>query len=82
MQQEQEQTEQLNVPNEVVFHPTICKAIVMYKRTFLIEFREYVKANWEIVTLQTLNFRYIAQTDMQQSLWGIEKKKLKKKIES
>lgn len=68
--------------NEATFSPATCQAIIVYKNTFFIEFLEYVKANWEPVTLQTLTFWHLAQTDKQQSLWEVARKKLKKKIES
>lgn len=81
LQQEEEQTEPLEVVNEASIPPATCQAIVIYKKTFLIEFLEYVKTTWKPVTLQTLTFRHLAKTEMQQSLWEEEKKKLKKKIE-
>ena len=81
LQQEEEQSKQLEVSNDTLLPPVTCQAIVVYNKTFLIEFLEYLRTTWRPVTFQTLSFRHLAKTEIKQSLWEEEKKKLKREIE-
>lgn len=75
--QQEEQPEQLEVSNETPLPPTTCQVMVVYKKTLLIEFLEYLRITWRPVTFQTLSFSHLAKTQIQQSLWEEEKKQLK-----
>lgn len=81
MQEEEEQLEQFEVFNETPSPLETSRALVVYKRTLLIEYLEYLRTTWRPVTFKTLSFRHLARTKIQQSLWEEEKKKLKREIE-
>jgi predicted ribosome quality control (RQC) complex YloA/Tae2 family protein len=81
LQQEREGSEQIKIINETSSPHQTCWEMVVYDESVLIDSSKIPETMRRPVTFHTLSFRYLEKTEVQESLWEEEKKRLNREIE-